>query len=156
VDQGRRARRLPRAGARPVPRAYRHRARAPAVTAHHHSPIGRLVAARALNTLGRAVINATVMWELYERTHDPRVLAEVGLVQVIPVVLLFVWAGALVDRTDRRTLITITSSAIGAVGVGLAAASATAAPPSVYLALLLGLGCITAIHAPAGSSLVPL
>ena len=68
--------------------------------------IGRFVGARALNTFGRAVISATVLWELYERTKDPLVLAGVGFVQVIPVVLLFVPSGALVDRSDRRRLAT--------------------------------------------------
>src|SRR5579862_5474867 len=70
------------------------------------SRIVRLVGARALNTFGRAMISASVLWELYARTHSKLVLSGVGLVQVIPVVALFVPAGALVDRSDRRTLTT--------------------------------------------------
>jgi hypothetical protein len=50
----------------------------------------RLVSARSLNTVGRAVLNATVLWELYARTQSKLVLAGVGLAQVIPVVALFV------------------------------------------------------------------
>ena len=34
------------------------------------SPLTRLVGARALNTFGRAVISATVFWELYDRTDS--------------------------------------------------------------------------------------
>ena len=48
------------------------------------SPIARLVGARSLNTFGRAIISATVLWELYRRTHDTFVIGAVGLVQVIP------------------------------------------------------------------------
>ena len=116
----------------------------------------RFVTARALNTLGRSVISATVLWELYERTHDKLVLAGVGFVQVVPVVLLFVPAGALVDRFDRRFLATLAAAGTGVVGVGLALASATDAPVAAYFALLLLQGCVVSIHAPAASSLLPM
>lgn len=119
-------------------------------------PIGRLVGARSLNTFGRAIISATVLWELYDRTASTFVLALVGLVQVIPVVLLFVPVGALVDRSDRRTLTSAAAMAAGVIGIGLAIASLLDAPIVVYLVLLLGLGCVTAIHAPSSVSLIPL
>jgi MFS family permease len=120
------------------------------------SPIGRIVAARSLNTFGRAIISATVLWELYERTGSKLVLAAVGAVQVLPVVLLFVPVGALVDRRDRRTLTTFAALGAGVIGVGLAVASWFGAPVAVYLALLLGYGCLNAIHAPSSISLIPL
>ena len=120
------------------------------------SPIPRLVGARALNSFGRAVLGTTVFWELYERTSSTLVLAAVGLIQVIPVVALFVPVGTLVDRSDRRTLTTLAAGLAGAVGLGLAAASRVEAPVVVYLALLLGYGCLTAVHAPASVSLIPL
>ena len=118
--------------------------------------VARLVGARSLNTFGRAVLSATVLWELYERTHDKLVLAAVGLVQVIPVVVLFVPIGTLVDRVDRRLLTTAAAALAGAIGLGLAAASFFAAPIWVYLALLLLYGGLTAVHAPASVSLIPM
>lgn len=118
--------------------------------------IARLVGARGLNTFGRAVISATVLWELYNRTHSKLVIAFVGAVQVIPVIALFVPSGALVDRSDRRTLTSVAAFGTGVIGVGLAIASAVKAPVAMYLALLLVQGCITAMHAPASSSLIPL
>lgn len=119
-------------------------------------PIVPLVGARSLNTFGRALISATVYFELYQRTNDNLVVAMVGLVQVIPVVLLFTWSGGLADRFDRRWLTTAAAATTGLVGVGLAVASATGAPPVAYLALLLVQGCVTSVHAPASSSLIPL
>ncbi|MBA3457415.1 MAG: MFS transporter [Deltaproteobacteria bacterium] len=112
--------------------------------------------ARSLNTFGRAVISATVLWELYLRTDSTLVIANVGLFQVIPVFVLFVPAGTLVDRTDRRNLSTLAAMLTGLVGVGLGLASATDAPIAVYYALLLAQGCISTIHAPASASLIPL
>ena len=120
------------------------------------SRILRLVGARSLNTFGRAVISATVLWELYLRTGSKLVIAGVGLVQVIPVVVLFVPAGTLVDRVDRRLLTTLAAILTGLVGVGLGIASATHAPVAVYYALLLFQGCVSTIHAPASASLIPL
>lgn len=116
----------------------------------------RLVVARSLNTFGRAVLNATVLWELYARTHSTLVLAAVGFAQVIPVAVLFVPAGTLVDRSDRRALATIAATATGLIGLLLALASALAAPIALYFLLLLAQGCVTVIHAPAVSSLIPL
>jgi MFS family permease len=102
------------------------------------------------------VLSFTVLWELYDRTDSTLVLGAVGLVQVIPVVLLFVPVGTFVDRSDRRTLTTAAAALAGVVGLALALASALHAPIPVYFALLLGYGCITAVHAPASVSLIPL
>jgi len=120
------------------------------------SPIARLVGARSLNTFGRAVISATVLYELYERTHDTAVIGAVGLVQVVPVILLFVWSGALADRIDRRLLATLAATVTGLIGLGLAVCSYFDLPVWTYLALLLVQGCVTSVHAPASSSLIPL
>ena len=128
--------------------------------------IHRLVGARSLNTFGRSVLTATVLWELYDRTKSKLVLAAVGAAQVVPVVLLFVPAGTLVDRSDRRALATLAATTTGVVGLGLALVSALTPPEAVraldplpvsmYLALLVMQGCATSIHAPAVSSLLPL
>ncbi len=116
----------------------------------------RLVGARALNSIGRAMLNATVGWELYRRTGSTLVIGAVGAVQVLPVIVLFVPAGALVDRSDRRKLTAFAATATGVVGIGLGVASYLDAPVPVYLALLIALGCMTVLHAPASSSLIPL
>ena len=116
--------------------------------------IWTFVSARALNTFGRAVVNTTVLWELYERTGAKLVLAGVGMMQVIPVIALFVPAGTIADRLDRRLLATLAALGTGTVGVGLAIASAFTAPVWVYLALLLLQGCVVAIHSPATSALL--
>ena len=120
------------------------------------SLISRLVSARALDTFGRAVISATVLWELYARTDSKLVLGAVGLVQVIPVVALFVPAGRLVDRTDRRLLTTVGASLGGAIGLSLGVASFLGAPLPVYFALLLVQGAVRSVQAPGASSLIPL
>ena len=120
------------------------------------SPIARVVAARSLNTFGRAVMSATVLWELWDRTHDKLLIAAIGVVQIVPVIALFIPVGALVDRIDRRLLSTAAAALAGAVGLGLAAASFMGAPIAIYLGLLLVWGGVNAVHAPASSSLLPM
>ncbi len=115
-----------------------------------------MVSARSLNTFGRAVINATVVWELFGDTADFLVIAGVGFVQVLPVILLFVPAGTLVDRSDRRLLATAAVATTGLVGIGLALASSFGAPVLAFYALLFVQGCVNVIHAPSSASLVPL
>jgi predicted MFS family arabinose efflux permease len=116
----------------------------------------RLVTARSLNTFGRSILNATVLWELYARTGSKLVLSAVGLAQVIPVVALFVPAGTLVDRSDRRALATAAAVTTGVIGVMLALASGLDAPVELYFLLLFVQGVATAVHAPAVASLIPL
>src|SRR5205085_3676733 len=91
-------------------------------------PIWRFVAARALNTFGRAVINTTVLWELYERTSAKLVLAAVGVMQVIPVIVLFFPAGWITDHFDRRRTAMFAALGMGTVGLGLSLASGLHAP----------------------------
>ena len=113
-----------------------------------------LASARALNTLGRQIISVAVGWELYARTRSALTLGLVGLVQVIPVVLLFLAAGNAADRFNRRALATAAVALTGLCGVGLALASAVDAPVSAYLALLFVLGVATSFHSPASSAVV--
>jgi MFS family permease len=116
----------------------------------------RLVSARSLNSLGRQVLNTTVAWELYQRTNSNLVLSIVGIALVVPVVALFVPAGTIVDRTDRRAIATVAALTTGAIGIGLALVSGYEAPLPLYFLLLIAQGCATAIHAPAVASLIPL
>jgi MFS family permease len=116
----------------------------------------RVVGARSLHSFGRQILARTVGWELWERTHDNNVIGAVGLVQVIPVVLLFVPSGGLVDRSDRRQLAMWCAFGAGAIALMLALASGADAPVPVYFAILLAMGCVTSVSSPASSSLIPM
>lgn len=115
----------------------------------------RFGVARALNTLGRQILSVAVGWELYELTGSTLTLGLVGLVQVIPVVALFLPAGYLVDHRDRRALTTLAASVTGVAGLGLAVASHWSMPVPFYYGLLFLLGCATALHSPAASAYIP-
>lgn len=114
----------------------------------------RLAAARATNTLGRQMVTVTVGWELYERTRSALVLGAVGLVQVLPVVLLFLPAGLAADRGNRRHLAAGAVAVTGACGVALAVVGYAQAPIAWYLAILGLLGTATAFHTPASAAVI--
>lgn len=115
----------------------------------------RIAAARALVNFGRMVLSVAVGWELYDRTGSPITLGLVGLVQVAPVIALFLPAGWLIDHVDRRVVSTTSAVISGLAGVGLAVASHVDAPVPSYFACLFALGCGTALHAPAAAALTP-
>ena len=58
-------------------------------------------------------------WDLYQATHSPLALGNVGLVQIVPVLLFTFAAGHVADRYDRRT--NADRRAIGGRGHGLRA-----------------------------------
>src|SRR5438093_12491629 len=64
--------------------------------------VRRYIAGRFLATGGRQMLGVAIGWQLYDRTGSPLALGLVGLVQVVPVILLALPAGHLVDRKNRR------------------------------------------------------
>src|SRR5258706_13638736 len=65
--------------------------------------------------LGEKMIDVAIGWELYERTGSALVLGGVGLALVIPVLLLSLPAGHIIDRLNR-TYIVILSQIVLAPG----------------------------------------
>src|SRR5471032_3094741 len=62
-----------------------------------------------LALLGRQAIGVAVTWEIYQWTHSATALGLVGLVNVVPLLIFSLHAGALADRHDRRRLIALGS-----------------------------------------------
>ena len=71
--------------------------------------------------LGRQAVIAGAIWQVYEWTHSSTALGLVGLVNVLPLLVLSLPAGAIADRHDRRRLIALGTTVIAVVNVGLAA-----------------------------------
>jgi MFS family permease len=71
--------------------------------------------------LGRQAVVAAAIWQVYEWTHSSTALGLVGLVNVLPLLVLSLPAGAIADRHDRRRLIALGTAVIAAVNAGLAA-----------------------------------
>jgi MFS family permease len=94
-------------------------------------------------------------WQLYERTRSPWALGLIGLVQVVPVAVLSLPAGAIADRHLRRKIGALTQLGQVLVGIGMTFVSFTKAPVPVFYALLFISGVASAFGGPAITSLLP-
>jgi MFS family permease len=116
----------------------------------------RYMAGNFLSILGLQMQSAAVAWEVYGRTGQPISLALVGLVQVLPVLGLAVFAGHVADRFDRRRIVMVALLAISAGSLGLALVSALKAPIAITYGCLFVAGLARAFQQPAKASMMPL
>ena len=85
--------------------------------------------------LGQQILSVAMGWELYEITRSATVLGLVGLAQVIPILGLALWSGALADRYNRRNLVLIAQAmmAISAALMALVSSQVIKVPDWVIL-----------------------
>ncbi|MBK8028165.1 MAG: MFS transporter [Chloroflexi bacterium] len=114
-----------------------------------------LFSGRFVAQVGEMMVSVAVGWELYDRTGDAFALGLVGLVQVIPVMLLSMPAGYIVDRYDRK-LITLWSQVVLIVcSLALAGLSLTRGPLPLLYVVLAVIGAARAFNNPAEGALTP-
>ena len=115
----------------------------------------RYLTGNLVGTIGFQMQGVAVGWELYERTHSAFALGLVGLVQVVPIILLFLPVGHLVDRYDRRKVLMVALAGLSLAAAGLAIVSVTRAPVPLFYAFLFLSGTARALLGPAKSALLP-
>ncbi len=128
-----------------------------------HNPYGALarrayrflLAGAVLSGIGAEIQAVAVGWEIYLRTKSPLLLGYAGLAQFLPVLLLSLPAGHLVDRCSRKGLLIAAQTGMTLISVGLAVLSWLEGPvPLIFLCLLLA-GCCRALNMPARAALLP-
>ena len=105
---------------------------------------------QAMSLLGSRLVQFALVWHLTVQTGSTAVLATATLVALLPEVLLSPFAGALVDRWDRRKVMIFADGAVALTTVGLVLLFLTGAIQiwHIYAAMFLrGLG--GAFHWPA-------
>ena len=105
--------------------------------------------------IGLSMQTAAISWEIFERTKSYEKLALVGLVQIIPVVSLFMPAGHLIDRVDRKKILMAALAATALWSAGLMYCSATMAPLEWMYGLLLLTGVARTFLQPARAAFLP-
>ncbi len=114
-----------------------------------------LIAGEFIAALGNQMLSVAIGWELWVRTHDAFALGMIGLVQVIPVILLSLPAGHVVDQYDRKRIVFITQVFFAICSVGLALLSLFQGPLLLIYLCLLGIGIARAFNNPATATLLP-
>ncbi len=94
-------------------------------------------------------------WDIYERTGSALAVGYVGLALFVPTLLLFLPAGQIADRHDRRVLLVISCIITMLAALGLAWAAMSQATLG-WMYASIGVGAIAqAINKPARSALLP-
>jgi MFS family permease len=108
-----------------------------------------------LNAVLQQTQSVAVGWDLYERTGSVIALGYVGLAQFLPVILLFLPAGQLADRYDRRMLMVASQALVALGSIGLAFAAQPGVPLIWVYACLFATGVAQVLNRPARDSLQP-
>src|SRR4051812_34564782 len=102
-----------------------------------------LWAGMTLSFVGDGIYLVAIAWQVYSLSNTPTALSVVGLAWVLPQLPLFVVAGVLADRFERRRVLIaadlVRLAAVGGIGV-LALTGALALWHIVALVVLLGCG----------------
>lgn len=113
-----------------------------------------LLASIFISVFAQQMITVAIGWELFERTNSSLVLGGVGLAQIIPLMLLFLPSGYIVDRYSRKMIFLLSLAVIGLATLGLAALSAFRGPLVLIYGCLVVMGGAQSFSTPTGSVLI--
>ena len=124
--------------------------------AFRHRSYTLLFFARFMAAFATQIISVAVGWQMYDVTKSTLYLGLIGLVQFLPSLLLILVTGSVVDRYNRRAIVSIclTISALCAAALLLMTVTGTFTPLLVFLILTI-FGIERAFANPAVSSLSP-
>jgi len=116
----------------------------------------RLWIGTTLSSVGSALTSFAVILQIYDLTRSPFAVGAIGLAQMVPTLVVGLLGGSVVDATDRRKLVMITSAGMAMVSA-LLAAQAFAGLGSVWVlyGLVAVASALGAINRPARSTFIP-
>ncbi|MEY3230435.1 MAG: hypothetical protein RL689_524, partial [Planctomycetota bacterium] len=79
-----------------------------AYAALRHADYRRFAGGWLLSCAGLQMLGTAVLWEVYERTGSAMALGYLGVARALPVILLALPAGHLIDLLDRRRVLAAT------------------------------------------------
>lgn len=129
---------------------------APSLLRDHRSGFLAFLVARVFAVCATQIQAVVVAWQVYEITRSPMALAYVGLAQFLPMLVLLLPAGDLIDRLSRKHILAA-SWGIGALCSGLLlwlSGHGHAGVTGIYAVLVL-FGATRAFSGPAMQSLLP-
>jgi predicted MFS family arabinose efflux permease len=116
-----------------------------------------ILVASAASNVGIAMFDTATSWLMTGLNPDPMMVSAVQISATLPMFLLTVPAGALVDIVDARRLLLGAQLAVTAIGVAFAATvSLGLATPGIILATTFSLGTAGALAAPAWLLITPM
>ena len=108
-----------------------------------------------ISLIGTWMQTVAQAWLMHRLTSSAFMLGVLGFMQFLPVLMLSLWAGVIVDSVDKRKLLLITQSAFLVQATLLATAVSTGiVQPWMVLVLAFVFGCINALDLPVRQSFV--
>jgi Transmembrane secretion effector len=92
-----------------------------------------LIFGELISGLGSQAALVAIPFQIYTLTHSPALVGLLGIVELIPIVVCSLFAGAAADRIERRRLMFAAQLAIAASAAALAAISFAEDPPVVLI-----------------------
>ena len=112
---------------------------------------------QAISLVGSALVQFALVWWLTQKTGSATVLAMATLVGMLPQIVLGPFAGALVDRWNRRIIMIIADSSIAAISLLLAWLFATGRVEIWHIYVVMAIRSLGgAFHFPAMGASTPL
>lgn len=116
----------------------------------------RLWIGRAFSGFGSQMTLVAVMFQVWQLTHSTIWTGMVGVAQAAPIIVFGLFAGSLVDRTDRRRFYLVTTSGQAACSALLAVQGFLGhTPVTGVLALVAVQSCFVAGGGPASRTFIP-
>jgi MFS family permease len=119
----------------------------------------RFFIGRAVSGLGGQIAIVAVMYQVWETTHSPFWSGSVALAQLVPMLVVGLWGGAVADRADRRAILMVTTLIqimlallLTAQALWLGTSPSSLAPVLVLVALM---AAARSVAAPAGMGVIP-
>jgi len=108
-----------------------------------------------VSSLGLQALAMAIGWEIQKRTGDVLYVGIAGLVRALPVAIMALPAGWLIDQHDRRWVLMLTQVGFALMAGVLAFASYFDASLVIMYAVLFAMGCVRSFNGPTRSSLLP-
>lgn len=119
-------------------------------------PFRWLYAGQSLAWMGRQLTVVAVPFQVFDITGSTLLVGLLGLAQLVPLLLVSVVGGAIVDSVDRRRLLSLSQLGMMLTGIGLAVNAALDTPIVWLIFVLSGLNAgVSAIDNPARAASIP-
>ncbi|MGA4877039.1 MFS transporter [Streptomyces lydicamycinicus] len=120
------------------------------------APFRRLWLGQALSRLGGHMTLVTVMFQVWQTTHSTVWTGAVGLAQAVPLIVLGLFIGSVVDRVDRRKFYLIMTTGQAGCVLLLALQGLVGQFPTPAVLLLVAVeSCFTAGSGPVSRTFIP-
>lgn len=108
----------------------------------------------ALTRIGNWTQDVAQSWFVYEQTGSGTMIGALLACEFVPILLLTLWAGAVIDRHSRRTILIYTQAVFFVLALLLALVIAVGAPIGFLFVLAVARGLAASFNIPAGSAFI--